>query len=159
MARRAHNRGTLRPRSVLGDPGARSGPMMTPMVDVVLVILIFFMGSATIAGQEWFLRGAVRGDETPPDRGTASGGSGAVLAIPEAVIEIRVAATDDGARVLGLGGGALTLGAASDRIAALELGDPDAVRAVLTGDPGVRVGDLVAVHDALSARGIRVSYR
>jgi len=29
---------------------------MTPMVDVVMVILIFFMASAAIMGPEWFLR-------------------------------------------------------------------------------------------------------
>lgn len=34
----------------------RFGPNMTPMVDVTLVILIFFMASATIAGHEWFLK-------------------------------------------------------------------------------------------------------
>ena len=81
------------------------------------------------------------------------------MAIPEAVIKIRVVDADGGARVLGLGADALTLEAAAARIAALELGDPGAVRAVLTGDPDVRVGDLVAVHDALAARGLRVSYR
>lgn len=32
------------------------GPNMTPMVDVVMVILIFFMASAAILGPEWFLK-------------------------------------------------------------------------------------------------------
>lgn len=31
-------------------------PSMTPMVDVVLVILIFFMASAALLGPEWFLQ-------------------------------------------------------------------------------------------------------
>src|SRR5262249_49488150 len=32
------------------------GPNMTPMVDVVMVILIFFMASTAFLGPEWFLR-------------------------------------------------------------------------------------------------------
>ncbi len=32
------------------------GPNMTPMVDVVMVILIFFMASAVVMGPEWFVR-------------------------------------------------------------------------------------------------------
>ena len=32
------------------------GPNMTPMVDVVMVILIFFMASAAMLGPEWFVR-------------------------------------------------------------------------------------------------------
>jgi biopolymer transport protein ExbD len=32
---------------------------MTPMVDVVMVILVFFMASAVFLGPEWFLRTAI----------------------------------------------------------------------------------------------------
>lgn len=32
------------------------GPNMTPMVDVVMVILIFFMASTAVVGSEWMLR-------------------------------------------------------------------------------------------------------
>lgn len=32
------------------------GPNMTPMVDVVMVILIFFMASTAVLGPEWFLK-------------------------------------------------------------------------------------------------------
>lgn len=32
------------------------GPSMTPMVDVVMVILVFFMTSASVLGPEWLLR-------------------------------------------------------------------------------------------------------
>lgn len=34
------------------------GPNMTPMVDVVMVILVFFMASAAFVGTDWFLRTA-----------------------------------------------------------------------------------------------------
>jgi biopolymer transport protein ExbD len=32
------------------------GPNMTPMVDVVMVILIFFMATASVLGPDWFLK-------------------------------------------------------------------------------------------------------
>jgi biopolymer transport protein ExbD len=35
------------------------GPNLTPMVDVVMVILVFFMASAAILGPTWFLRAAL----------------------------------------------------------------------------------------------------
>ncbi len=35
------------------------GPNMTPMVDVVMVILVFFMASASVLGPEWFLRSSL----------------------------------------------------------------------------------------------------
>lgn len=46
------------------------GPNMTPMVDVTLVILIFFMASAAFLGPEWFVRASlpVRGTVPPSQR-------------------------------------------------------------------------------------------
>ena len=38
---------------------AHVGPNMTPMVDVVMVILIFFMTWMSFVGAEWFLRTAL----------------------------------------------------------------------------------------------------
>jgi biopolymer transport protein ExbD len=38
---------------------AHYGPNMTPMVDVVMVILIFFMASAAVLGPDWFLKSAL----------------------------------------------------------------------------------------------------
>lgn len=35
------------------------GPNMTPMVDVVMVILVFFMASASVLGPEWYLKSAL----------------------------------------------------------------------------------------------------
>ena len=45
-----------RRRSALAMYEAHAGPNMTPMVDVVMVILIFVMASAAIRGPEWFLK-------------------------------------------------------------------------------------------------------
>lgn len=48
-----------RPRTALQTWQLHYGPNMTPMVDVVMVILIFFMASAAIIGPSWFLRTAL----------------------------------------------------------------------------------------------------
>lgn len=49
----------FRRRSALALHELHHGPNMTPMVDVTMVILIFFMASASVLGPEWLLRSAV----------------------------------------------------------------------------------------------------
>lgn len=45
----------LRRRTAAKDYDNRAGLNMTPMVDVVMVILIFFMASAAMLGPEWLV--------------------------------------------------------------------------------------------------------
>lgn len=45
----------FRHRSALEQHSLHFGPNMTPMVDVVMVILVFFMVSAAFVGPEWFI--------------------------------------------------------------------------------------------------------
>lgn len=45
----------FRRRSALEQHSLHFGPNMTPMVDVVMVILVFFMVSAAFVGPEWFI--------------------------------------------------------------------------------------------------------
>jgi biopolymer transport protein ExbD len=52
-------KGAFRNRSALSLHEAHFGPNMTPMVDIVMVILIFFMASAAIVGPEWLLKTAL----------------------------------------------------------------------------------------------------
>ena len=47
---------TWRRRNALALYDSHYGPNMTPMVDVVMVILIFFMASTAFLGPEWFLK-------------------------------------------------------------------------------------------------------
>ncbi|MEK6702381.1 MAG: biopolymer transporter ExbD [Planctomycetota bacterium] len=49
----------FRNRSAVAIHDTHIGPNMTPMVDVVMVILIFFMASAALMGPEWLLRTAL----------------------------------------------------------------------------------------------------
>jgi biopolymer transport protein ExbD len=68
-----------RKRTALGQYSAHLGPNMTPMVDVVMVILVFFMVSAAFIGPEWLLKStvakAVAVDPAPSASGTGSGAS------------------------------------------------------------------------------------
>lgn len=57
MSRRRSN--VLRRRDALHGWTMHFGPNMTPMVDVVMVILVFFMASAAFVGDDWFLRAGV----------------------------------------------------------------------------------------------------
>ena len=64
----------FRNRSARAQFDSHYGPNMTPMVDVVMVILIFFMASAAILGPEWFLKSTLpvmagsASNTTPPRR-------------------------------------------------------------------------------------------
>jgi len=63
----------FRDRSARAVHESHYGPNMTPMVDVVMVILIFFMASAAILGPEWFLKASLpvaggKADAKPPVR-------------------------------------------------------------------------------------------
>jgi len=49
----------FRKRNALAVHEMHYGPNMTPMVDVVMVILIFFMSSTGILGPEWFLKSSL----------------------------------------------------------------------------------------------------
>ncbi len=64
-------RGMLRARSARVMHEQAHGPNMTPMVDIVMVILIFFMASAAIMGPEWLLRTAL---PSPKAVGSAAAG-------------------------------------------------------------------------------------
>jgi biopolymer transport protein ExbD len=54
-----NRRNGLHQRTAAGVYESHHGPNMTPMVDVVMVILVFFMASAAVLGPEWFVRSAL----------------------------------------------------------------------------------------------------
>lgn len=61
-------RQSVRLRTAASIASRDFGPNMTPMVDVVMVILIFFMAGSAILGPEWFL-GARVDEERPAAQG------------------------------------------------------------------------------------------
>jgi biopolymer transport protein ExbD len=60
----------FRNRSARAMHESHYGPNMTPMVDVVMVILIFFMASAAILGPEWFIKSSLPVMAAPADSRT-----------------------------------------------------------------------------------------
>ncbi|MBX3378470.1 MAG: biopolymer transporter ExbD [Phycisphaeraceae bacterium] len=83
---RAH---AFRKRNALTMHDEHYAPNMTPMVDVVMVILVFFMASASVLGPEWLLKTAL-----PPSKPT-------VVKVPEKITRIELLlTTKDGKNVL-----------------------------------------------------------
>lgn len=145
--RRFHDRGALKQWEL------HFGPNMTPMVDIVMVILIFFMARSALIGPEWFLRAAL-------PRQTGAGTSGAAAAAPDPFelpparfeIDLRVDASGR-TLVTGLG----LAGAAPDDLAG-PLGELAGVRdeAVVLIRPAAAVPyrDVVLVRDLCERAGI-----
>jgi biopolymer transport protein ExbD len=73
------SRGRLRRRGALDRSSMHFGPNMTPMVDVVMVILVFFMASAAFVGPEWFLKALIA---RPPEQQAGNAGGEAPRAAP-----------------------------------------------------------------------------
>ena len=139
----------LRRRDAAMIRDATIGANMTPMVDVVLVILIFFMASTAFIGPEWFLR-AVLPSEQPANHG------GADFSLPPARFEIVLSIGADGRTTSnGLGLEAASVDAMTARIGdyAARLG-PERLAIVLKPDAAVAYSDVIRVHEACAAVGI-----
>jgi biopolymer transport protein ExbD len=122
------------------------GPNMTPMVDVVMVILVFFMASTAVLGPEWFLRSAI-----PQRRPEAS----ATDPARSARAELRLVFENGATRVTGAG---LTNGTLADAVLVISGlasdRDPADVSVVIRPDATVPYRDLVALHEACQRAGV-----
>lgn len=136
---------TFRRRNVLDRSPGSGVPNMTPMVDVTLVILIFFMASATIAGPEWFLRGEI---PTAPAQTPA-------LALPSPVLRVEAFVSGDGIRVRGFGDED-TLEGVISRVASLETQVAQGLEVELDAGDDVAYEGVARLHAALIARGAAV---
>lgn len=105
-SRRRNRESVLRRRDALHNYTMHFGPNMTPMVDIVMVILIFFMAGSAILGPEWFVGARVdeeqrqaEGNEpsdSPPDDPFA-------LDLPPTRVRVELATDSAGVtRVTGL---------------------------------------------------------
>lgn len=140
----ARPRGT-HARSIASD----SLPDMTPMVDVVMVILIFFMTSTALVGPELLLRARVAPD-------TKQSPTNAPLIAPAALV-IRLEADASGTpRATGLGLAQVT---PSDLIARIDARASDLrageIPIVLQSDPRVPYQSVVDIIAALERAGVR----
>ncbi len=174
-ARRAR-RGGFRRRDARAVFDLHYGPNMTPMVDVVLVILIFFMASTALLGPELLLRTAVAEDRAPQAGLDARAGAGEAdnpFALEAPTLTVRLRATADGRlAVTGMGltdanlsalFGAASTVAADLRAAGAITGDPKTDTAVIIEidpTPAIPYSAAVAAHDALTRAGFtRVGLR
>jgi biopolymer transport protein ExbD len=140
-----------------------SGPNMTPLVDVVMVILIFLMLAGTFTGNEWYLvsnlplRQTGGGNVAPPPGGFPT----------DEPLEIRVDenATRDGfiaragqvqtsdAKILAAG-----LAKMNDEFSKAGKG-PDKVQVIISPGRAVKYEYLVAVYQAaLDAKFVKVGF-
>ena len=121
------------------------------MVDVVLVILIFFMASIVFVGPEWFLPAAI-----PADQPAQAAEDDDPYALPDPTLHVRITVIDDGPFVSGLGADVVSLDS-FEAYAAEQLGgvDPASVNVRLGADGGVVWQHVVNVQDVLTRLGIR----
>lgn len=133
------------------------GPNMTPMVDVVLVILIFFMAAMGIAVREQYLRTGV-----PPPREAKASASAAPSAtpsdpasIPASRAALRMQRESGRTVVSGLGMERAPLGEITRRLADFKAaGASSSVIVVVIPAGDVPYQDVVIVHDACAGAGI-----
>ena len=142
----------LRRRNALSVWSMNFGPSMTPMVDVVLVILIFFMASASLAGPEWFLKAAL-----PTGEGREAASEPDPFDMPPARFPVVLRVGGDGVtRVSGFGVDDATVGAFVSRMTeVVSRLAPDALVVVIDAEDGVPYADVVRVHEGCAHLGIK----
>jgi biopolymer transport protein ExbD len=144
----------FRRRNALAVWEMHFGPNMTPMVDVVMVILIFYMASTSFIGSEWFLRTAIPKESTaardkPSDSPDA-------FSLPPAQFELNLRRADDGSTIAtGPAFGSLPLDVLPARLAELARGTgAEDLALVIRADANIPYGDVIRAHDAATAAGI-----
>lgn len=160
----------FRPRGAASRGSLHFGPNMTPMVDIVMVILVFFMASAAFVGPEWFLA-AQAVDRQPSPAVTKPDGGGSVQAAPLVLRVLVKPATTTGqlatATVVyggqnikgvavvagGAGGGVGQLAAFGEAVKRL-IGNKVPEEAVILADGAVSYEAVVAVREALARVGV-----
>lgn len=148
--RRRHR---FRDRNALALHGLHFGPNMTPMVDVVMVILIFFMASAAFLGSEWFLRAAI---PFQSGRGKDPAKRNDPLALPVARFDAVLDVNESGATVVSfIELNRVPLAAFVERINALPRDEQTRqLEIIIRPTPRVPYQDVVTAHSACDAAGI-----
>ncbi len=129
------------------------GPNMTPMVDVVMVILIFFMASATFAGAEWFLKAGIPREAAAAASPQPQGAD--PFAMPPARFELSLVVENGRTIARGEGVGETEMGSLAATLKQLR-GEATAEEIVLIirPDSGVPYSDVIRAHDAAAQAGI-----
>lgn len=149
----------FRRRDALHAYSLHFGPNMTPMVDVVMVILIFFMSFAAFMGNEWFLRA---GMAMRHGQGSDAKKQNDPIAVPATRIDVKLDTDGAGNTIVSfLGFQRVAMHEFEKRIG--EFPKSDATRnleVLLIPTPRVPYADVVRAHAACDAVGIyKVGYR
>lgn len=121
------------------------GPNMTPMVDVVMVILIFFMASAVVLGPEWFVPARLpKTDAVAP--------AAATTPPPRVVLTLT---RDGSATVIDANGTRVQLGQLAGVLSNLTQSRFDDAIILVQPEADVPYEDVVRVHAACSEAGYR----
>lgn len=127
-----------------------AGPAMTPMVDVTLVILIFFMATASVAGREWLFPVSPQATEDQTEQPARNS-----LGIPAPIIELRLGIENGRAVVTGAGLRSIPIEEVGESLAAvLEGVDRSALSFVLVPSDEVTYDAVVRTRAELS--GLRI---
>lgn len=140
----------FRMRTARSEASKAFGPNMTPMVDIVMVILIFFMAGSVFLGPEWFLNVGMA-----PSVGAGEARPANRFELPTAREVVRLRVGEDGAaRVDGLGveGGSVERLAARIEEMRAE-GTSAAVRVVIEPARGSAYQDVIRVYDVCAGGG------
>jgi biopolymer transport protein ExbD len=146
-------RGPFRRRNALSVHDMHYGPNMTPMVDVVMVILIFFMASTAIIGPEWFIRSALPvAKPVPPGQARAAATQQARIQVRMRLVnrqvEINTQVNGKDSRKMSLAEFDAFL------LSQLEERPAEKIIVLITPDPNVPYSDVVVAHEAAQRRGI-----
>lgn len=152
--RNRHKRGGSKKGAALTQWEMHFGPNMTPMVDVVMVILIFFMAGTAIMAPEMFLTAGLAvepGDENLPGPIVED-----PFELPPARFTLRLRRAGGQTVIDGLG---LESGAIEDlegRLASVsgDGGDGSEVAILIQPSVDVPFADVVAVQDQVVGAGI-----
>ncbi|MFZ4575121.1 MAG: ExbD/TolR family protein [Phycisphaerales bacterium] len=134
-----------RRRSALDVYESHHGPNMTPMVDIVMVILIFFMASAAMLGPEWFL---------PASLSRAGASTAPADPAPNRRIEVALAPGPSGPRAI-IDGASMSLADFESKLRQ-DIADVGAahVTVVITPDPKVSYDSVVAAQGLCAKLGV-----
>jgi len=132
------------------DPRHVYGPNLAPMVDVVLVILIFFMASVVFVGPEWFLPAALPVEQQHEAESTDP------YDLPDPTLNVRVSLNGDTPIVAGLGPGSIALDDFEAHARTQLTGaNPESINIRLNAADGVPWQHVVTAQDILTRVGIR----
>jgi biopolymer transport protein ExbD len=124
---------------------SHAGPNMTPMVDVVMVILIFFMASTAFLGPEWFLKTHL------PKAGAAAPANANDLTRLRVVLTMN----PENHAVATVNGLSLSLADLETKLAEdVKHTTPDNIVVLIEPAPEVPYDDVVKVHEMCARLGI-----